>query len=191
LKFVKVYKWNVPNNEITNLESSMSGDCVETITPFTRLSIDDCRVSDLPGTSAIRFPLPSLKTASELFFKARDSLFDIMINMESFLRRRGQIHHSIPRVSLPPIVAKELSEIQNDLQNWLQNSKLFFPAAWNITAEIEFAGVKDMVKARYLMTWIGLSTFSYSEQTVYDPSICHNFSKSWTYSRALLGWVKN
>jgi hypothetical protein len=71
-------------------------------------------------------------------------------------------------VPLPPIVAKELSKIQIDLQKWLHNSKLFSPAAQNITAEIEIAGVKDMVKARYLMTWIRLSTFFYSEQTVYD-----------------------
>jgi hypothetical protein len=37
--FVKGYTWDVPNNEITSLELSMSGDCVETITPFARLSI--------------------------------------------------------------------------------------------------------------------------------------------------------
>jgi len=146
----------------------MSGDCMETITPCTRLSIDDSRVSGLQGTSDARCPSLNLQSHSELFFKARDSLFDIIINMESFFRRRGQIHHSLPRVPLPPIVDKELSEIQIDLQNWLQNSKLFFPAAQNITAEIEIAGVKDMVMARYLMTWIRLSTFFYSEQTVYD-----------------------
>jgi len=108
---VKGYTWNVLNNEITNLESSMSGDCMETITPCTRLSIDDSRVSDLQGTSATRIPSPSLQTPSELFFKARDSLFDIIINMESFFRRREQIHHSLPRVLLPPIVAEELFEI--------------------------------------------------------------------------------
>jgi hypothetical protein len=164
----KGYTWNIPNNEITNLESSMSGDCMETITPCTRLSIDDSRISDLQGTSATRFPSPHLQTPSELFFKARDSLINIIVNMESFFRMRGQIHHSLLGVALPPIFAKELSEIQTDLQNWLQNSKLFFPAAWDITAEVEIAGVKDMVKARYLMTWIRLSTFFYSEQTVYD-----------------------
>jgi hypothetical protein len=58
----------------TNLESSMSSDCVETITPFTRLSIDDSRFSDLLGTSPTRFSPPSFQTTSELFFKARDSL---------------------------------------------------------------------------------------------------------------------
>jgi hypothetical protein len=85
--FVKGYRWNVPNNEITNLEPSMSSDCMETITPFIRLSIDDSRFSDLLGT----FPTPS-----ELFFKPRDSLFDIIINMEPFFRRRGQIHTDSP-----------------------------------------------------------------------------------------------
>jgi hypothetical protein len=72
--FVKEYRWNVPNNEIKNLESSMSSDCVETITPFTRLSIDDSLFSDLLGTSPKRFSPPSFQTPSELFFKARDSL---------------------------------------------------------------------------------------------------------------------
>jgi hypothetical protein len=166
--FVKGYTWDFPNNEITNLELSMSGDCVETITPFTRLSIDDSRFSDLSGTFAPGFSPFSFQTTPELLFKARDSLFDIIVNMESFFRRRRQIHHSLSRVPLPPIVDKELSEIPNDLENWLQNSRPFFPAAWDVAAEIGVAGVKDMVKARYLMTWIRLLTFLYSEQTVYD-----------------------